>query len=52
MRLAATPNCAVLEKPADENLKSEIRDSILGHVGAWVFVRQATPTIAVATDEG
>jgi hypothetical protein len=43
--------CAVLETPDDGNLKSEIRDSILRQVGVWTFVRQATPTTAIAASD-
>ncbi len=35
--------CAVLESPQDEVLKVQIRESLLGAVGAWSFAREQTP---------
>lgn len=35
--------CAVLESPQDGNLKATIRQSILGTVGPWSFVREPAP---------
>lgn len=37
--------CAVLESPADANLKATIRESLLATTGQWAFVRQeSAPT--------
>jgi len=35
--------CAVLESPEDEALKMQIRESLLGTVGAWTFAREQAP---------